>query len=221
LVATSFFCITLESTPERTALARETFARENVPVKWVYGIDAVEIGIKPAYYMHHTFDGIGKYFISPGACALVLSNYMAFRMAELDGCDDFVLFEDDVTLPENFLEKFAAVREEAIAAKSMACWLEWCCMEHACTEPPAGKLIKYGKPLCTAAVWYRKEAIPHLIKAIHPAQAPVDILIRHRTTDDLKHTFTYPRMCGQATYTGEMASTIHKAMPEDPKECIA
>jgi GR25 family glycosyltransferase involved in LPS biosynthesis len=218
---TEFFAITLESTPERTEHARQTFARENVLVKWVYGVDAVEIGIKPAYYMHHHADGIGKYFITPGACALVLSNYMALRMAEMSGCDDFVIFEDDVTLPESFLEKFAEVRAEAIAAGSLATWLEWCCMDTAESEKPAGKLIKFGRPLCTAAVWYRKEAIPHLIKAIHPAQAPVDILIRHRTPDDLKHTFTYPQLCGQATYKGEMASTIHRSMPEDPKECIA
>jgi GR25 family glycosyltransferase involved in LPS biosynthesis len=217
---TNFYFISLEATPERTAHAREQFAREGIEAQVVWGVDAVAMAVKPAMYMHPSNDGKSYYYITPGACALVLSHYMAFRYAERDGCDDFVICEDDVILPEGFVEKFEFVKMEAKAAGSLACWLEWCCADNAENLPMAGKSIKFGKPLCTAAVWYQKEALPIVLKAIQPAHAPVDILLRHRAAEQLKATFTWPRLCEQRKYNDTLNSTIHREVSEHPRECI-
>ncbi len=219
---TKFYCITLDSTPDRTAHARAQFEREGVLVTWVYGVDAYEFAIKPALYMHRNTPDRSGYYISPGACALVLSHYMALRWAEHDNAEDFCIFEDDVVLPDRFLEKLEELKRN-VPPDTLAVWLEYCCVDP-CRMETAVSGLKYALPLCTAAVWYRKEAIPVVLKAIQPAHAPVDILIKHRA-HGLKQCVTDPQMCSQATYSGEMPSliqsTLHREMRTEPPEEIA
>ena len=61
------------------------------------------------------------------AC-LVLSHYMALRWAERDGAEDFVIFEDDVVLPEDFLTKLEQVKKHC-PKDTLAVWLEYCCCQ--------------------------------------------------------------------------------------------
>jgi hypothetical protein len=208
---TSFYCITLESTPERTLRAKEEFLREGVEVRWILGIDGTAFGIKPSVYMHQNPEG-PPYYITAGACALVLSHWLALKQAEFDEVEDFVIFEDDVILPENFLDKLERVKK-ACPKDSLAVWLEYCCCH---LGNPAGDGLKYGNPLCTAAVWYRKEAIRPVLEAIQPAYAPVDILIKHRASDKLKSCVTDPQMCFQVKYNDSVNSTIHREVPTVP-----
>ena len=210
---TKFYCITLEKTPERTKHAKEQFEREGVPVEWVYGIDAKEMGVGAFLYMHRNTPDKKGYFISPGMACLVLSHYMAFRWAERDQAEDFVIFEDDVVLPEDFLGKLEIVKHHC-PKDTLAVWLEYCC----CTVHEGKKAthgLYYGNPLCTAAVWYRKEAIPIILKALHPAHAPVDILIKHKA-GGLKQCITSPQMCTQIRYNDTFGSTLHREMPTEP-----
>lgn len=212
----SFYCITLESTPERTAHAKGQFEREGVEVTWVWGIDACKMGIKPALPMHDNPDK-SLYYISPGACGLVISHYIAFRFAEKDDSEMFVVFEDDVVLPEGFLGKLDQLILDW-PKDSLGIWLEHCCVDPSRAQKASGEL-SYALPMCTAAVMYKKEALPHLFKAIQPAHAPVDILIKERAGGFIRPVITSPQMCFQATYAGEMPSliqsTLHCEMPTD------
>lgn len=210
---TRFYVITLEGTPERTQHAKEQFERENVPVEWVYGIDAVEFAVGPKLYMHRNDKEKKGYFISPGMACLVLSHYMAIRLAQRDQAEDFVIFEDDVVLPEGFLEKLEDVKKHC-PKDTLAVWLEYCCASPNGAKK-AGHGLCYGNPLCTAAVWYKKEAIPILLKAIAPAHAPVDILIKHRA-NGLNQCITDPQMCFQVKYNDTFGSTLHRETPTEP-----
>jgi GR25 family glycosyltransferase involved in LPS biosynthesis len=213
---TNYYCISLEATPERTAHAVEQFTREGVEVTWVWGIDASAMAIKPALWMHSNPDGT-NYYITPGACALVLSHYMALRFAERDGCDDFVIFEDDVVLPEGFLGQMEEMKRHC-PQDTLAVWLEYCCIDPSRMEKRAHGLHS-ALPMCTAAVWYKKQAIPIVLKAIQPAYAPVDILIKHRA-HELKQLVTNPQMCHQVKYNDTVNSTIHRGLPTQPPEEI-
>lgn len=208
----------METTPERTAHAREQFERENVPVNWVYGIDAVAMGIKGTVYMHTNTPDKSPYYITPNCVALVLSHYVALRLAEHGGAEDFVIFEDDVILPENFLEKLEEVKRHC-PKDCLGVWLEYCCVDPSRAAPASGGL-KYALPMCTAAVWYKKEAIPIVLKAIQPAYAPVDILIKHRAGGEIRPCITDPQMCFQVKYNDTTNSTIHRAIPTVPPEEI-
>ena len=215
---TKFYVITLEGTPERTEHAKAQFERENVPVEWVYGFDAKEIAVGPTLYMHRNTKDKSGYFITPGMACLVLSHYMALRWAERDGVEDFVIFEDDVVLPEGFLAKLDLIKKHC-PKDTLAVWLEYCCCQPNGAKKAAHGLY-YGNPLCTAAVWYRKEAIPIVLKAIQPAHAPVDILIKHRS-NGLKQCITDPQLCFQLKYNDTIGSTLHRAIPTEPPFEIA
>lgn len=218
-VSVGYYVITLDSTPERTARAKAQFEKENVPVTWVYGVDAVAFGIKPSLPMHkNTTDG-SPYFITANACALVLSHYMAFRLAELDCVDEFFIFEDDVILPEDFLGKWAEIRRE-VPQDVLAVWCEYCCVDPSRMEKVSAHLRR-ALPMCTAAVWYKKETIPICLKAIQPAHAPVDILLQQRACGELKSCVVDPQMCFQERYNDTVNSTIHRVLPTEPPGYIA
>ena len=214
---TNFYCITLEGTPERTAHAKAEFERENVLVTWVYGVDAKDFALGPLLYMHRNTPDKSGYYITPGAACLVISHYIAFRFAEMDNAEDFVIFEDDVILPDGFLGKLEEVKRQC-PTDTLAVWLEYCCVDPSRMETAASGL-KYALPMCTAAVWYKKEAIPIVLKAIQPAYAPVDILIKHRA-HGLKQCVTDPQMCFQVKYNDTVNSTIHRPMLTQPPEEI-
>jgi hypothetical protein len=143
---------------------------------------------------------------------------MAFRLAEHDKADDFVVFEDDVVLPEGFLDKLEGVKRHC-PSDTLGVWLEYCCVDPN-RASNAGGGLKYALPMCTAAVWYKKEAIPVLLKSIQPAYAPVDILIKHRGGGQIRPCITDPQMCFQVKYNDTVNSTIHREIPTAPPEEI-
>ena len=69
--------------------------------------------------------------------------------------------------------------------------------------------IKY--PLCTAALWHRRRAIPTLQMYTKPANTPVDILLEWYALPHLRVLTVVPELVSQATQQREnpMPSTIH------------
>jgi hypothetical protein len=69
--------------------------------------------------------------------------------------------------------------------------------------------IKY--PLCTAAIWHRRRAIPTLQQYTKPANTPVDILLEWHALPHLRVLTVVPELVSQATQIRDygMPSTIH------------
>lgn len=198
-----YYCISLRETPERTARVQQEFEREGVPVTWVWGIYGKSMQIKSEIPMH------SDYFVTRGATALVLSHHMAWNLAEHDQADEFMVFEDDVVLPENFLERWAAIRAK-VDDDVDGVYLQSCCVDdQKWKRKHRDELWDVRYPLCTAAIWWRARAIPTLIEYTKPANTPVDILLEQKVLPKLKVLTVLPELVSQLTLQGKMSSEVH------------
>ena len=198
-----YYCISLRETPERTARVKQEFEREGVPVTWVWGIYGKSMQIKSEIPMH------SDYFVTRGATALVLSHHMAWNLAEHDQADEFMVFEDDVVLPENFLERWAAIRAK-VDDDVDGVYLQSCCVDdQKWKRKHRDELWDVRYPLCTAAIWWRQRAIPTLIEYTKPANTPVDILLEQKVLPKLKVLTVLPELVSQLTLQGKMSSEVH------------
>lgn len=197
-----YYCISLRETPERTARVKAEFDREGVPVTWVWGIFGKSMEIKSETPMH------SDYFVNRGVTALVLSHHFAWNMAQHDQAEEFMVFEDDVVLPENFLEKWAAIRAK-VGDEIDGVYLQSCCVDdQKWKQKYRDELWDVRYPLCTAAIWWRQRAIPTLVEHTKPANTPVDILLEQKALRHLKVLTVLPELVSQLTLQGKMESMV-------------
>lgn len=197
-----YYCISLRETPERTARVKAEFDREGVPITWVWGIFGKSMEIKSETPMH------SDYFVNRGVTALVLSHHFAWNMAQHDQAEEFMVFEDDVVLPENFLEKWAAIRAK-VGDEIDGVYLQSCCVDdQKWKQKYRDELWDVRYPLCTAAIWWRQRAIPTLVEHTKPANTPVDILLEQKTLRHLKVLTVLPELVSQLTLQGKMESMV-------------
>jgi GR25 family glycosyltransferase involved in LPS biosynthesis len=202
------FVIVLKGYPERQEHARQQFEREGVTPTWVYAIEGAKHGVKPLYPMHYEQGPDKPYFITEGMCALILTNYMVVQMADIMGLEEWFVFEDDIILPENFKERYEDIRSQ-IPDKCKAVWFESCCTDNKDAHQYTKDLYKVKWPLCSAGIWYRRSAIPAVMNAAFPANTPWDIALEQRAANDLCAMTVLPKLCKQATFEGQMPTTIH------------
>lgn len=197
-----YYCISLRETPERTARVKAEFDREGVPITWVWGIFGKSMEIKSETPMH------SDYFVNRGVTALVLSHHFAWNMAQHDQAEEFMVFEDDVVLPENFLEKWAAIRAK-VGDEIDGVYLQSCCVDdQKWKQKYRDELWDVRYPLCTAAIWWRQRAIPTLVEHTKPANTPVDILLEQKALRHLKVLTVLPELVSQLTLQGKMESMV-------------
>lgn len=197
-----YYCISLRETPERTARVKAEFEREGVPITWVWGIFGKSMEIKSETPMH------SDYFVNRGVTALVLSHHFAWNMAQHDQAEEFMVFEDDVVLPDNFLNKWAAIRAK-VGDEIDGVYLQSCCVDdQKWKQKYRDELWDVRYPLCTAAIWWRQRAIPTLVEHTKPANTPVDILLEQKTLRHLKVLTVLPELVSQLTLQGKMESMV-------------
>ena len=205
---TEHFCVVLRSKPDRIERVRKEFERENVPVKYIYAAEGIAQGFAPLFAMHYEQGPDKPYYITPGMISLCDVNYYIAHMTHTFDIPDYVVYEDDVILPENFLSTLEEVKEQA-PPKTRAVWLEHCCTDgrEKYQVTPLLWRVKPA-PLCTAAVWYRNGANQTILEKVGRFDTPWDILIEQRLANDWQPCCVVPKLVKQATFEGQMDSTV-------------
>ena len=205
---TRHFCIALRSKPDRIEHAKAQFEREGVPVEWFWAAEGKAHGIGAVYPMHYEQGADKPYFITNGMLSLVAANYYLALFAKLQNLDDYIVYEDDVILPEGYMTTLEQIRSER-PADTKAIWLEHCCTDGKCQSRAKGMLHRIDPcPLCTACVWYFDKAYDTIIEKIGQFDTPWDILVERRLAADWKPCFTVPKLVKQATFEGQMSTTV-------------
>lgn len=102
------YCLTLKSTPERERLAREQFERLKLNVEFFYGIDGRNLNLDTMTVFETTKRGMEHWKIRNGVVGCGLSHSLLWNVALRKKFQEFIVFEDDVTLPDDFRERFDA-----------------------------------------------------------------------------------------------------------------
>jgi GR25 family glycosyltransferase involved in LPS biosynthesis len=199
-----YYCITLAETPERTEHAKAQAAKAGIELDFIYGIFGKTMQVKSEIPMHT------DYYVTRGATCLVLSWHIAWQIAWREGHEEFVIFEDDFILPDNFNERWKILRQEVPEWCDLV-YMNSCCTDGKPTQQVHRELYEIKYPLCTAAIWHRRRAIPTLQQYTKPANTPVDILLEWYALPHLRVLTVVPELVSQATQIRDygMPSTIH------------
>lgn len=98
------FCINLERRPDRKDVMIERFNKANLDVEFVKAVDGRELAWTEE--LKHLFRN-NTYGSHRGVIGCALSHYNLWRQLTNSNDDSYLIFEDDVTLADNFKEKLS------------------------------------------------------------------------------------------------------------------
>lgn len=197
-----YYCLTLKEVPERTEHARREAAKAGIELDFIYGFFGKTLEVVPRIPMHT------DYFINRGITCIFLSWLMAWQIALREGHDEFVIFEDDLLLPDGFKEKFAKIRAEIPEACEMV-FLGSCCTDGKGKAQVSEHLYDVRYPMCLHALWFRRSAVEKLLAQSHPANTPIDIVMEWHWLKPINVLTVLPELVGQGSNGRGIESAAH------------
>lgn len=193
------FCLTLKDTPKRKEYALQHFKENKLDVEFFEGINGEKFGLRTSIPFTE-YEGGEELFIKQGRIGCLLSHYMLWKTLLYLPYEEIIIFEDDVVLEENFIEKFHEYK-----AQLPTDW-DYVFLGHCCL-PPEEYNIKISNniisgsisPLCTHAYMIKKSSLETLLDTNHKAWMAVDIQIQKLTLKILKHYTFIPPIANQVS----------------------
>lgn len=189
-------CITLDSTPERTARLKAHLDSEQIIHRLFTGVNAAEMGLTTinAYEV----DGPGNGYIMPQKhTGLCLSHWLLWRDIRnnySESQDAHLVVEDDVEFLAGWHDTLDAIvpPEDWDMILIGSCN----CMDKERKEVSPG-LFKVHQPQCTHAYLVRSKALSVLIEEQKKIWAPIDLALIFGAYNNLNVYTVLPRICGQ------------------------
>jgi len=189
------FCISLPETPARREIARAHFVERGARVEFFDGVHALNFGLTTT----HTYDvdhpGTG-YRITSKHVGCWLSHYILWQALTLADGDKFLIFEDDVALPEDWHIRMLAALDDTPENADML-YLGSCCCDGKPKEQISNTVWDVKWPLCTHAYVVWKKALPRLLATQRKCWAPIDLALYFNSLPHLKVYTVLPRIADQ------------------------
>jgi GR25 family glycosyltransferase involved in LPS biosynthesis len=122
--------------------------------------------------------------------------------------EEFIIFEDDIKLPDDFGKKWSEFR------KKVPDWVDVIHLDHAHHDAAVHSKINDALersfyPFGSGAIWWRGWKVAD--KALHllrPVNGPYDCLLIRYVFPFMGHACAVPKICDQRSGNGEWSSTI-------------
>jgi len=199
------FCLTLKETHVRRQYAEDHFKQHGLDVTFFEGIHGKQFGLNTVIpYMDDQPEwklGDGpQYYITQGHVGCILSHYMLWKTISYLPDDEYLIFEDDVVLCDNFKEKLLDYKSR-LPDDWQYVFVGHCCLvDESCRYKQADNIYTTSHPpMCTHAYMIKKESTKVLIETNSIAWSHIDIQIQKRTLWDrkLKYYVCLPALAEQ------------------------
>ena len=197
-----YYCLTLREVPERTEHAKREADKAGIELDFIYGFFGKTLEVVPRIPMHT------DYFINRGITCIFLSWLMAWQVAYREGHEEFVIFEDDLLLPDDFRDRFAKIRAQIPETCEMV-FLGSCCTEDKAKPQVTADLYDVRYPMCLHALWFRRSAVEKLLRQRHPANTPIDIVMEWYWLKEINVLTVLPELVGQGSNGRGIESAAH------------
>jgi hypothetical protein len=197
--------------PERKEYALSEFKRLNLEVNMFPAFNGKEMGLctnKPYLFDHPTEFwsppyGTGTnppFFCGSGIQALNASNFAIIKSCLAQGIDEVMIFEDDISFKDGFVEKFHELKKE-LPNDWLMVHLSYCCLHY---MNPYSTNLKIGKCLCTPCMYYSKAGM-ELIEQNARFLEPWDIYLFNIMPPQF---IVDPQMADQLSIIGKFKTTL-------------
>lgn len=197
-----YYCLTLKEVPERTEHAKREAAKAGIELDFIYGFFGKTLEVVPRIPMH------SDYYIGRGITCIYLSWLMAWQIALREGHDEFVMFEDDLFLPEDFVPRLEKILSEKPSGCEMI-FLGSCCTEDKFKQKITNDLYDVRYPMCLHAMWFKRSAVEKFLAQQHPANTPIDIVMEQKWLSQVNVLTVLPELVGQGSNGRGIASAAH------------
>lgn len=194
------FCLTLKDTPKRKEYAENHFKQNGLDVEFFEGINGSTFGLRTIIPYRDDDPNGPDYFIKQGRIGCLLSHLMLWKTLLHNSYDEILILEDDIQLPNNFIEKFQELKN-----KLPNDW-QYVFVGHCCLAPSEhqikiaeGIVVTDTPPMCTHAYMVKKTSLLTLIETNSQAWAAVDIQIQKKTLKQLKYYIFEPAIVEQVS----------------------
>lgn len=199
------FCIYLEEEPWKKSAAASHFDERDIRVEWISGFHGPTIGLSADLACERFSNGTRSY-VHVNQIGATLSYLMALRTGLLITDEDFIIFEDDVILCENFVTVFERLHKR-LKSHHVA-QLGYCRSEDKLTQVIDADLSRCVYPFGNAAIWWSRKGAELAVRSVKPICEPTDIAFMRRVYPFLSHVIVTPPIAEQRTAKGDWPSSV-------------
>lgn len=204
------YLITLKDTPWKHKATLHHLNDVGIEPKIVWGFMGTACAIRSCNPYDHDSLGNPKY-AHPSVIACSMSHMAALAAACANRDSEFLIFEDDVKLPDDFLQKWAEFRKK-IPDEIDIVQLDYI---HEDKNPRVrinDALEHCYYPFGSGAIWWRGDIVEDVLHMMRPINGPYDVMLIRNVYPFFKHAIASPRMTTQRSGNDEWASTIGAAI---------
>jgi len=197
------FCVTLKETPLRTKGFFEMM-KDRIDVEPFYGVMGPRMGLVPKLPNEIECPGRSIY-LNEQAVGCNMSHFLLWNAMKYMPEDEFMVFEDDAVLCDDFFTKFPALYERLPKDWQMV-FVGWLPSNY----PPQPRLddgISLLLPSGTHAYMVKKSILNDLCECMMPFQSNIDLTIVSRLLPKIRYYTFDPSLVSQKSYLNVNDST--------------
>jgi GR25 family glycosyltransferase involved in LPS biosynthesis len=193
------FLLTVKENPWRNTVVEQRFRENSLDVETFYGVAGQTVGVMPLRTVWDNPDGPNhSYKINPGKTSITISKLLLFQHIIDLGCEEAIIFENDVTFCPNFKEEFEE-SYNALPEDWEAVHVGSCCTEGKRQRIINDRVTHIVLPLCCHALMFKRSA---LIKAVQVLKSeswgtPSDTILAKKLYPFLNHYCFIPTLVDQ------------------------
>ncbi len=200
------FVITLREEPWKWKTMVPHFRSHGIEPRIIYGVSGTSLGLRPTNPYGYDIHGTPEY-VHPCHAACVLSHLTALQCGALCGSEEFIVAEDDALLPDNFGDRWKAIRD-AVPDNLDVLQCNVHLSDDKVREPLNGQLSRSYYPFGSAFNWWRRDAAERAITMLRPVDSPLDIMLIRRVFPFMEHAVPAQPLVLQRTIEGKWPSSI-------------
>lgn len=199
------YCVSLKETPLRTSGFIKLAQKAGIDANIFYGVLGIKLGLVPNHFNEIEYPGQNTY-INEMSVGCSLSHLMLWNHLKYQSENEFLIFEDDAVIEENFKHKFSELYDKLPENWQMV-YVGWVHNDKNITPIKVQEGISIHNPLATHAYLIRKNALEILCDGITPLQSHIDTTIISRCLPKLQYYVFDPSLVSQRSHITGMDST--------------
>ena len=181
----SFFVVTLAEEPWKAAKCQERFHTLDIAPVFVEGSQGVTLGLRATNPYDYDQHG-SPLFMHLSQIGCVLSHRLALSVAVASCASEFIICEDDVKLPPDFVQMFQVFRE-ALPGDAEVAQLDYRGAADKDTSPVNDRVSHIYYPFCASCIWWTRKAAQQALILLKPVDRPYDVMLIQRVFPFLNH----------------------------------